>query len=463
MTLKTIFPVTRIHEPLRADIEVQNGKIVDAWLGSHLFRGMEIMFEGRDPRDAALFTQRICGICSSAHAIAANMAQQEAFGVRPTATGQHLINLIFAADIIQNNLRHFYILALYDYVKGPDMPPYVPRPQIDYRLPPKVNEELLQHAKEAALMAIRAHEAMAVFGAKAPHQQTILPTGVTEQASVERLMAYSSIMHEIAQWLESTHVHDVMTIAEYYKDYYQIGAGYGNFFSVGMFPAPLTGERAFAPGLVINQGQPEPLDVSYITEEIRYSWYKDDQTARHPAQGRTDPNRDKAEAYSWIKAPRYKEMPLECGALARGFINGDYRRGVSVMDRLVARARETVKISKLALRFLEEIVPNTPSFQHYEQPDSGTGVGLTDAMRGVLGHWLEYKHNKVTHYQVVPPTTWNFSPRDSRGVRGPVEQALIGTPVTEESGLMEAGRVIRSFDPCFTCAVHMIEAGSRKG
>lgn len=457
MAVQTIFPVTRIHEPLRADVEVQNGRITDAWLGAQMFRGMESMLQNRDPRDAALFTQRICGICSSAHAIAASMAQQQAFKVQPTPAGQHIANLIFAADIIQNNLRHFYVLVLYDYVKGPDIPPYVPRPQGDYRLPAKVNAELLQHAKESARQSMRAHEAMAVFGAKAPNQQTILPTGVTEKASVERLMAFSSILQELTEWVENFYINDVMTIAEYYKDYYSIGGGYGNFFSVGMFPAPVTGERAFKEGLVVNQGQTEPLDVNHFGEEIRYSWYQDDAVRRAPAEGRTEPNRDKTEAYTWVKAPRYQEMPMECGSLARGFVNGDYRRGVSVMDRLVARARETLKICRLAQGFLQEIVPNSPSCQPYTPPEAGSGVGLTDAMRGVLGHWMEYKNNKVTHYQIITPTTWNFSPRDSRGLRGPVEQALIGTPVADGGNLIEAGRVIRSFDPCFTCAVHVFE------
>lgn len=459
MAVQTIFPVTRIHEPLRIDVEVQNGRIVDAWLGAHLFRGIESMLTGRDPRDAALFTQRICGICSSAHAVVASMAQQQAFGVVPTPTGQHLINLIFAADIIQNHLRHFYILVLYDYVKGPDMPPYTPRPQSDFRLPPKVNDELLQHAKEALLKSIRAHEAMAVFGAKAPMQQTIMPTGVTEQASVERLMAYSSILQELTEWVETIFINDVMIIADYYKDYYNIGAGYGNLMSYGMFQAPLTGERALKPGLIVNHGQLAELDVNHIGEEIRYSWYKDDQERRIPQEGRTIPNRDRAEAYSWVKAPRYQDMPVEGGPLARGFINGDYQRGISVMDRLVARAKETLKICHLAQGWLSEIVPNTPSCQPFTPPDSGAGVGLTDAMRGALGHWMEFKHNKVIHYQIITPTTWNFSPRDNRGIRGPVEQALIGTPVANGANLIEAGRVLRSFDPCFTCAVHLLETG----
>lgn len=457
MAVQTVFPVTRIHEPLRIDVEVANGKIVDAWLGAELFRGIECMLTDRDPRDAALFTQRICGICSGAHAVAASMAQQQAFGVTPTPTGQHLTNLIFAADIIQNHLRHFYILVLYDYVQGPDMPPYIPRPQADFRLPPKVNAELLQHAREGAIKAMQAHEAMAVFGAKAPMQQTIIATGVTEQATAERLMIYRSILQELTEWVENFFINDVMIIADYYPDYYTIGVGYGNLMSYGMFPAPVTGARAFMPGLIVNQGQVEPLDVNHIGEEIRYSWYQDEQARRTPPAGRTIPDRDKPEAYSWVKAPRYKELPVEGGPLARGFISGDYRRGVSVMDRLVARAKETLKICRLAQAWLNEIVPNTPSCQPFTPPDNGVGVGLTDAMRGALGHWMEYRHNKVTHYQIITPTTWNFSPRDSRGVRGPVEQALIGTSVADSANLVEAGRIIRSFDPCFTCAVHMLE------
>lgn len=227
--------------------------------------------------------------------------------------------------------------------------------------------------------------------------------------------------------------------------------------SFGMFPAPVTGDRAFASGLIVNQGQALPLNVSHIGEEIRYSWYKDEQERRTLPAGRTVPDRDKPEAYSWVKAPRYQELPVESGPLARAFISGEYRRGVSVMDRLVARAQETLKICRLAQEWLNEIVPNTPSCLPFTPPDSGVGAGLTDAMRGVLGHWMEYRHNKVTHYQIITPTTWNFSPRDNRGARGPVEQALIGTPVADGANLVEAGRIIRSFDPCFTCAVHMLE------
>ncbi|VBB05942.1 nickel-dependent hydrogenases large subunit signature 1 [Lucifera butyrica] len=456
MTVKTIFPVTRVHEPLRVDVDVQGGKVVDAWVSSTLFRGFEAMMYGRDPRDAALFTQRICGICSSAHAIAGTLAQQEAFGVAAPSNGQLLTNLIFAADMIQNHLRHFYLLAFYDYVMGPDRPPFVPRQKGDYRLPKKVNDTLLAHGDTGIDMAMRAHEMMAVFGAKAPHQQTILPTGVTEMASTDRIMAYSGILKEITAWVEQTMLEDTMTIADHYRDYYDIGSGYGNLMSYGIFPAPVTGVRDFAPGLIINRGAVEALDVAQIAEDIRFSWYRQNGDSRPPVQGTTVPDREKEGAYSWVKAPRYHGQAVEGGPLARGWINGDYRRGISVMDRIVARTRETAKLCRLAAEWLEQLLPGAPTFTPYTPKTQGEGVGLTDAMRGALGHWLSVREGKVVHYQIVPPSTWNFSPRDGGGKRGPVEEALLGTPVADADSLIEVGRVVRSFDPCFSCAVHAL-------
>lgn len=457
MAIKTIFPVTRIHEPMKVDVDVQNGTVADAWIGATLFRGFEAMMAGRDPQDAALFTQRICGICSTAHAVAAAYALQQAYRVEAPPNGQHLMNLIFAADMIQNHLRHFYILAFLDYVKGPDMPPYTPRPKGDYRIPKKINDELMAHYRESVRMAARAHEMLAIFGAKVPMAQTIMITGVTEKASAEKITAYAAILREISEWVDSVYLADVMTIAKYYQDYYHIGTGYGNMLSYGMFPQPFTRKYAFLPGVAIEQGQTQPLDTGKIGEEIRYSWYRGETERLPPDKGSTIPDRDKPEAYSWVKAPRYGGRCFEGGPLARGWINGDYRRGISVMDRLVARARETQKICKLAAGWLEKLTPDGPAILPFTPPAEGDGAGLTDAMRGPLGHWISIRNGRLCHYQIVTPTTWNFSPRDNGGLRGPVEQALIGTPVANADSLIEVGRVVRSFDPCFTCAVHLLE------
>lgn len=458
MAVKTIFPVTRIHAPLRLDVDIQGNKVVDARVIGTLFRGFENIMVGRDPRDSVLFMQRICGICSGAHSVAAAIAMQQAFKVEAVPNGQHMTNLIFAADIIQNHLRHFYLLALYDYCKGPDMPPFTPRSNMDYRLPEKINNQLLEHAKQGVHFASRAHEMLAIFGAKAPHQQTIMATGVTEKASPERITAYGSILQEITEWVEKVHIPDILTIADYYKDYYNIGAGYGNLMSFGMFTLPVSGRQEFRPGIIKNRGTAETVDENKITEDLTYSWYRDELASRNPMQGTTNPDRDKAGAYTWVKAPRYDGVPFESGPLARGWVNGHYRRGISVMDRLAARAQEVLKICQMAAGWLEELNPDGPTLRPYDPTQSGDGIGLTDAMRGSLGHWISIRNGKTTNYQVVTPTTWNFSPRDAHNARGPVEEALIGVNVADVESLVEVGRVVRSFDPCFTCAIHMIEA-----
>ena len=462
MTMKTIFPMTRVHEPLRVDVDIQNGQVVDAMVGATLFRGFESIMIGRDPRDAALFTQRICGICSSAHAIAATLAMQQAFNVLPTPNGQFLMNLIFAADIIQNHIRHFYLLAIYDYIKGPNMPPYIPRLEGDYRLPQKLNEELLAHAKEGMLKAMQAHEMLAIFGSKIPMQQTILPTGVTEQATADRLSAYTSILHELTEWVEKVYLYDVSVLTDYYKDYYTIGNTRGNMLSYGMFPQPITGKREYSSGIILGKGRVQPLDINKIGEDIRHSWYHDDILTRNPREGTTVPDRNKADAYSWIKAPRYEGAAFEGGPLARAWISGEYRRGTSVMDRIVARAQETLKICQLAQEWLAQIVLGGPTLSKYTPTMQGEGIGLTDAMRGGLGHWIKINDGKIVHYQIVTPTSWNFSPRDNQGNPGPAEEALLGTSVANPEDLIEIGRIIRSFDPCFTCAVHMIDAPENK-
>ncbi|GMA97783.1 nickel-dependent hydrogenase large subunit [Pelosinus sp. IPA-1] len=462
MTKKVIFPMTRVHEPLRVDVDIQNGKVVDATVGATLFRGFEIMMIGRDPRDAALLTQRICGICSSAHAVTATFAMQQAFGLSPTLNGQHIINLIFAADIIQNQIRHFYVLAIYDYLKGPNMPPYTPRLEGDYRLPKKLTDELMAHTKEGMLKAMRAHEMLAIFGAKIPMQQTILVTGVTEQASADRISAYLGILQELTDWVENVYLYDVAVLADYYKDYYTIGSTKGNMISYGMFPQPITGKREFPSGVIFEKGKVQPLDTSKIGEDIKHSWYQDDQETRNPIEGKTVPDRNKAEAYSWIKSPRYEGYAFEGGPLARAWISGEYQRGTGVMDRIITRARETLKICRMAQDWISQLVPGGPTLSKYAVPMQGEGAGLTDAMRGPLGHWIKIKDSKIVHYQIVTPTAWTFSPRDNQGKRGPVEESLLDTPVANTEDLIEIGRVIRSFDPCFTCAVHMIDAPEHK-
>lgn len=462
MARKIIFPMTRIHEPIRVDVEIEGGRVTDAWISSHLYRGWEQMMVGRDVRDAILFTQRICGICSSAHAVAGTLALQQATGLAPTVNGQHLINVILAADLLQNHLRHFYLLTLPDYAALPAVSPW--RPQYDrpdLRLPSKAAAAAAGHLPAAVRVAASAHELMALFGAKAPHQQTIMVTGVTEQLDADKIKAATALIREIKYFVEGAYIPDTLAIADHYPDYRAIGKGSDNFISFGMFPEPVTGRRAFRAGVLLGDGTAGDVDTGLIGEQITHSWYREE-SGGSPAAAITQPDRDKAGAYSWTKAPRYRGLPCESGPLPRAIINGYYRQGTGTLDRILARAQETLRVCRLVEDWLARLVPGQPTLRPYELPPRGEGVGLTDVMRGALGHWLKFADGKILHYQIITPTTWKFSPRDDRGHRGPVEEALIGTPVADPASLVEVGRVVRSFDPCFTCAVHVINMPNAK-
>jgi hydrogenase large subunit len=138
-------------------------------------------------------------------------------------------------------------------------------------------------------------------------------------------------------------------------------------------------------------------------------------------------------------------------------MKGEYTNGISTMDRLVARAIEARFVAVLMKQWLKEIEIGKPVYQPFELPDrESEGVGFTGAMRGALAHWVRFRGSKILHYQIITPSAWYCSPRDDNGMRGPIEEALVGTPVADVSNPVEVGRVARSFDPCLACAVHLV-------
>jgi hydrogenase large subunit len=195
--------------------------------------------------------------------------------------------------------------------------------------------------------------------------------------------------------------------------------------------------------------------VNAITEQVTYSWYQDSTNNLRPSSGQTIPQHPKNRAYSWLKAPRYAGAPYEVGPLARMWVNGDYRSGISVMDRHRARAQETRKIARAMQAWLGQLIATGPVYTRPNVPSSATAYGLTEAPRGALGHWLKITNGRIGQYQIVTPTCWNASPKDTQGAHGPIEEALIGTPVSNPDEPIEVLRVIHSFDPCLSCAVHV--------
>jgi [NiFe] hydrogenase large subunit len=139
----------------------------------------------------------------------------------------------------------------------------------------------------------------------------------------------------------------------------------------------------------------------------------------------------------------------------------------STLGRTAARGLETLVIGNAMEGWIMELVGNikngdTKTYQAWEMPDSAQGVGLNDVPRGSLGHWINIDKKKIANYQYVVPSTWNLGPRCSQGKMGPVEEALIGTPVEDPKRPLEILRTVHSFDPCVACGVHVIDPDSNQ-
>ncbi|MDA8229657.1 MAG: nickel-dependent hydrogenase large subunit, partial [Desulfitobacterium hafniense] len=238
-----------------------------------------------------------------------------------------------------------------------------------------------------------------------------------------------------------------------YPEYVDLGKGTGNLVSVGGFSTP-EGSSLFSNGVILN-GKRQQFDEKVVTEEVTTAWYKQ-KDPEHPLEAETEPDRGQPKGYTWVKAPRYQGVPMEVGPLARSVINKEKIIGYGAIGRLWARTHETKKIALAAFDWLNRLEPGAPTVNTATGQNSGVGVGLFEAMRGSLGHWVKIKDGRVENYQIITPSAWTFSSRDKNGLRSVGETSLLGLKIQTKE-LKEAGRVIRSYDPCFSCSVHLIE------
>lgn len=453
-------PVTRIEGHMKVEIVVDsNGgqqQIVDAHCTGTLFRGFETLLNGRSPLDAPLITQRICGVCPISHGQAAVLALEDVANWHPPTNARLLRNLTLAANFLQSHILHFYLLAALDYVAGPAASPWKPAWQVDMRS----GLEGVSANLPAAIAARRqAHEMGAVFGGKMPGISSFVPGGFTMTPTGKDIDTFRQHLTALSKFITTTYLPDVEAVGKAYSDYFEIGSGSSNLMAYGAFEMDdAATTRLFSSGYTENATQhvQPAFTTDDISESVKYSWYAEASGNLNPASGQTLPEYPKGDAYSWLKAPRLLGKPFEAGPLARMWINGDYQRGVSVMDRHVARALESAKIATAMSGWLDELTPGEKAFDDTFEQYSGFGVGLSEAPRGALGHWVEISKGKISHYQVITPTCWNASPRDNQDVAGPMEQALIGTPIENPDQPVEALRVIHSYDPCLSCAVHIM-------
>ncbi len=460
-----IDPVTRIEGHLKVDVAIDTvggvPQVTDVRTIGTLFRGFEKILEGRDPRDAPIITSRICGVCPTSHAQAAVLALDNAAGMTVPGPGRILRNLVHGACFLESHILHFYLLSLPDYIHGPGMPPWTPGFEMDRRVDKASASVLLAHYLEAIAMRRRCHEIGAIFGGKLPHSPAYIAGGFTAIPWQPSLYAFRAGLNEILAFIETRYLPDVELLSTLYSEYFFVGRGYGNLLSYGAFELDNAGTtKLFQPGRVVNgAGAVQAMNASAITEDVTHAWYKDADNNLNPAVGDTNPEYPKAGGYSWLKAPRYGGVPYECGPLARMWVNGEYTNGVSVMDRIRARAYEAQKLAREMRTWLDTLMAGDVTVaQDWPAPQSATATGLTEAPRGALGHWVKIENGVLSKYQVITPTCWTISPRDGDGQLGPLEQALIGTPVANASHPVEVLRVIHSVDPCLDCATHVMHA-----
>ena len=499
-----IDPVTRIEGHLKIETVVDDGVVKEAKSTGNLFRGIELILRGRDPRDAQVITQRICGVCPQSHGVAAALNLDSAFGISDKIPPNARIvrNLIQGTHVVQDHILHFYHLAALDYVDITDVAkyegrdsdlssvkdfisrgelgPFVPRYEGDYRLPAEVNQQVVAHYVKAFDIRRLGHEMVSTFSGKVPHSVGIVPGGVTTPPTIDKIISFLWKLRKLQDFIDNVYIPDVLAIADAYPDYFEIGIGCNHLLSYGAYdleggaPDLTLRKRLFTPGTSSAELSPGGLDITKITEEVKHSWHQDYSLARHPMQGETKPEYGKKGAYSWIKSPRYEGKVYEVGPLARvavtyahgepamknlvdsvlAQLNVPFPALFSVLGRHVARALSAKYIADAMEKWLLELKPGDPTYVEYSIPEEGMGVGLTEAARGALGHWLEIKEGKIANYQCVAPTTWNASPKDDNGNPGPLEQAIIGTRLRDKSNSFEIVRIVRSFDPCLACAVH---------
>jgi hydrogenase large subunit len=384
-----------------------------------------------------------------------------------------------------------------------------------YKLPPEVNLIGVAHYLDALEWQKEVIKIHTIFGGKNPHPNYLVggaPCAInTEDANAlnaERLAYVGSLVDQGIQFVEQVYLPDLLAVASFYKEWFGIGGGLSNYLAYGDLPT--AGYNApehfkFPRGAVLDRNLEEVHEVEgddpdQVREYATHSWYRysgGDETSLHPWEGETEfnftgpqPPYDQLNVegkYSWLKTPRWKDLPMEVGPLARlvvayaagredvrevitealGKLNAPASALFSTLGRTAARGLETRLVARWMKEFYGSLINNikngdTRMFNQEKWdpstwPAEAKGVGLSEAPRGALAHWIVIRDRKIANYQLVVPSTWNASPRDPRGQRSAYESSLLGTPVADAEKPLEILRTIHSFDPCIACAVHLYD------
>lgn len=548
-------PITRIEGHLRVEVVVDENNVVkEAYAGSTLWRGIETIVKGRDPRDVGFMTQRICGVCTFSHYKAGIVAVEDALGITPPLNALLTRTLMNAALFLHDHIVHFYQLHALDWVDivsalsadvkkasdeafrytpnpiatgadkllevqqkikafvdkgnlGPFANAYFGHPT--YRFTPEQNLIALSHYLECLRVQRVVAQAMAIFGSKNPHPQSLTVGGVTcvmDLLSPARMGEYAEKIKEVSEFVHRAYYPDLLMAGKAYsKEASVLGdVGISNLITYKEFQLGRD-EWLFESGYIKNGdiSKVYEVDEAKITEEATHSWYKNDEPL-HPYDGRTEPNYtgfvddesigidgdkvaskafDTKGKYSWIKAPRYENEPYQVGPLANIVIN--YAKGnevvvkavdkflkdsglplsavFSTLGRTATRCIEATLIADNVFRAFDNLIENlkvdestcAPYVIDNDKEYKGRYIG--NVPRGMLSHWCRIKNGVIENWQAVVPSTWNASPKDAQGKGGSYEECLIGLKIADVTQPLEIIRKIHSYDPCIACAVHIMD------
>jgi hydrogenase large subunit len=514
MTKLMIDPITRIEGHLGVEVDVNGGSVTEAKTHGTMFRGFERIVVGRDPRDAPIILQRICGVCHTEHRLCSLRALEDAAGVSDEIPEQAKLirNIIEAITYIYSHGIHLYALAAPDYSDDVAKTGLV-----------RLNFLTGQGYREAVKAQRTLHECLALLGGKAPHFMTACPGGVTLQPDAELITRVATRVLEVKKWAVGTTLdagddaatnapavlenvlaeagegvwkgpdpelgnglYDIISMLGVSKLMFnadKTGIGPRRYVAMGVFDKPDGG--SYLPPGFFNGDSVESFDERNVVEDVKHSWYSESSGGMYVGDAPSlEPQYEKSGAYSWAKAPRYKGVSAEVGPLARLVVAGldplDLRKALggsatigSTLTRNLARAQELLWVIDNLERWLLELEPGKKTAMDFKVPNTARGVGLWEAPRGALSHWVAIDGGKIKNYQVIAPTTWNVRPRDDDGNPGPAEECLINVPVPSTSVsthyLSDASmdplyvlQALRSFDFCLACTVSMVTPDQRK-